>query len=263
MSRARSSSNVQLSGDDASNAAAEPSSSLEPAPPKNSLAVVGHGSGGQGSGGLGAGHGSGGDGSQLPRVDVVILCGASGGRLVPGVGAPLCLLPLANHPCLAYLLASLHRQGFASAVLVTVACFKEQVRGKPVVLKRTLAQLGVLLNRCLSSSCKGALTLSCSHGFFIVLFHASLSFLGARCMRPCLWGVCGGQLETFLVEHLGAKPRHISVFVVPEDCRGTADALLALRAEVGRWGERGRKIITMAMFLNIEVPRADTRRNVE
>lgn len=60
------------------------------------------------------------------RVDVVVLCGSAGSRLFPLTaepGAPKCLLPLANQPVLAYLLASLATLGFAAVHLATTPEF--------------------------------------------------------------------------------------------------------------------------------------------
>ena len=63
-----------------------------------------------------------GSGGGATRVDVVVLCGSSGSRLFPlTIGSPKCLLPVANVPVLALLLASLARLGFADALLVTTA----------------------------------------------------------------------------------------------------------------------------------------------
>lgn len=85
-------------------------------------------------GGLGSVGGPGTLASFLPassfgpsRVDVVVLCGSAGSRLFPLTaqpGVPKCLLPLANAPVLAYLLASLSKLGFANVQLATTVEFQ-------------------------------------------------------------------------------------------------------------------------------------------
>ena len=86
------------------------------------------------SGGGGGGPASTQPASSLPtsslgpsRVDVVVLCGSAGSRLFPltaSPGSPKCLLPLANQPVLAYLLASLAKLGFETVHLATTSEFQ-------------------------------------------------------------------------------------------------------------------------------------------